>query len=100
MTMNQAAGHFIHDPLRIRDAAVIKLLGHTIRLRILSALNGRNCTVKELWELLDIEQAVVSQHLALLKNQGIVAGQRRGVRIYYEIMHPLAQSIISLIMQH
>jgi ArsR family transcriptional regulator len=93
--MEQTNDPFASNPLPCHDAAVIKLIGHPLRLRILFSLNEKNCTVKELWEKLGIEQPVVSQQLAILKNLGIVTGRRKGVRMLYQIMHPLAQRIIT-----
>lgn len=88
---------FKPNSLPIQEAAIIKLLGHPIRLRILNALNENSCSVKDLWERLDFKQSVVSQHLAIMKNHGIIAGNRCGVRMYYQIQHPLAQRIIAVI---
>ena len=88
---------FIPNSFPIQEAAIIKLLGHPIRLRILTALNKNNCSVKDIWERLDLKQSVVSKHLAIMKNHGIIAGSRCGVRMYYQIQHPLAQRIITAI---
>ena len=88
---------FISEHLQFLDTAVIKTLGHPLRLRILDALNNRTYSVKDLCELLGLEQTVVSQQLAILKKLGIVAAQRTGVRMDYRIMHPLAQRIASIL---
>lgn len=79
-----------------QEAAVMKVLGHPLRLKILSALHNNECTVKSMWQALDLKQAIVSQHLALLKKQGIIDSTRRGVEMHYRIADPVAQRIIAL----
>jgi ArsR family transcriptional regulator len=81
-------------------AAVLKPLGHPLRLKILYALNGRACSVKELWVLLGYEQPVISQQLAILKKHGVVSGQRKGTLMYYRIATPMAQQIISAVISN
>lgn len=77
------------------EAEVLKVLGHPIRLKIVAGLCTRECNVKHIWECLGLPQATVSQHLALLKNKGIIEGKREGVEVHYSVIHPLAKKIIS-----
>ena len=88
---------FILKKHRKIDASIIKSIGHPIRLKILTMLDTRECNVKNIWECLSLEQSVVSQHLAVLKNSGIISGRRRGVEMLYTIVDPLAQRIIALL---
>ena len=76
------------------EAEVLKVLGHPIRLKIVAGLCARECNVKHIWECLSLPQATVSQHLALLKNKGIIEGTRVGVEVHYNVVHPLAKKII------
>jgi len=77
------------------EAEVLKVLGHPIRLKIVAGLCIRECNVKHIWECLGLPQATVSQHLALLKNKGIIEGKREGVEVHYSVVHPLAKKIIA-----
>lgn len=77
------------------EAEVLKVLGHPIRLKIVAGLCTGECNVKHIWECLGLPQATVSQHLALLKNKGIIAGKREGVEVRYSVIHPLAKKIIA-----
>ena len=54
----------------------LKVCGHPVRLRLLCAIENRQPCVSDLWHCLGEEQAVVSQHLAVLKRAGIVRSQR------------------------
>lgn len=76
------------------ESEVLKVLGHPIRLKIVAGLCTRECNVKHIWECLGLPQATVSQHLALLKNKGIIQGKRDGVEVHYSVIHPLAKRII------
>lgn len=77
------------------EAEIIKVLGHPIRLKIVAGLCTKECNVKHIWECLGLPQATVSQHLALLKNKGIIEGKREGVEVHYSVVNPLAKKIIS-----
>lgn len=77
------------------EAGVLKVLGHPIRLKIVAGLCTQECNVKHIWECLNLPQATVSQHLALLKHKGIIEGKREGVEVHYSVIHPLAKKIIA-----
>jgi DNA-binding transcriptional ArsR family regulator len=79
----------------IDESEILKVLGHPIRLKIVAGLCARECNVKHIWECLGLPQATVSQHLALLKNKGIIYGKREGVEVHYSVVHPLARKIIA-----
>jgi len=81
------------------EANVFKMLSHPIRLKIVAGLCAQACNVKHIWECLDLPQSTVSQHLAILKNKGIVSGKREGVEVHYSVVHPLAKKIVALLMQ-
>lgn len=76
------------------EAEILKVLGHPVRLKIVAGLCSRECNVKHIWECLGLPQATVSQHLALLKNKGIIEGKRDGVKVQYSVIHPLAIRIV------
>ena len=78
-----------------READTIKLVGHPLRLRILTILQCRECTVKQLWESLEVQQPIISQHLAILRTKGIIAGRRRGLSVVYSIIDPFVKRLLS-----
>jgi DNA-binding transcriptional ArsR family regulator len=78
------------------EAEIFKVLGHPVRLKIVVGLCSKECNVKHIWECLDLPQATVSQHLALLKNKGIIEGKRDGVKVRYSVVHPLAIQIVKI----
>lgn len=81
-----------------REAEILKVLGHPIRLKIVAGLMSQSCNVKKIWECLELPQATVSQHLALLKNKGIIEGRRDGVEVFYQVTSAEARSIVEALM--
>jgi ArsR family transcriptional regulator len=77
-----------------REAEILKVLGHPVRLKIVAGLMSQSCNVKKIWECLELPQATVSQHLALLKNKGIIEGRRDGVEVFYQVVSKEARSIV------
>lgn len=88
---------FIKEQSFEREAEILKVLGHPIRLKIVAGLMSESCNVKKIWECLELPQATVSQHLALLKNKGIIEGQRNGVEVYYRVINSQAIDIVGAI---
>ncbi len=78
-------------------AAFLKALAHEGRLMILCHLSGGEKSVTELEQLLDSRQAAVSQQLARLRLEGLVAARREGKAIYYSLHDPKVQRAIALV---
>jgi ArsR family transcriptional regulator len=68
-----------------RAAAMIRVLGHPLRLRIVECLEGGERCVYELVESLGEPQAVVSQQLARMRAAGIVRCRREGPHVWYAV---------------
>lgn len=81
-----------------REAEILKVLGHPVRLKIVAGLMSQSCNVKKIWECLGLPQATVSQHLALLKNKGIIDGRRDGVEVYYQVVSEQAREIVTALL--
>ncbi|WP_322490083.1 metalloregulator ArsR/SmtB family transcription factor [Chloroflexus sp.] len=70
-------------------AEKLSLLAHPIRLRLLAILarNGGHVCVCDLEAALPVKQPTVSHHLRLLRDGGLIEGERRGQWIYYAVCH-------------
>jgi DNA-binding transcriptional ArsR family regulator len=66
-------------------AEFFKALAHPIRIRILDCLRDGEKGVNELSEVLKIEQANVSQQLAILRVRNIIIGRKSGSNVYYSV---------------
>lgn len=83
----------------VEDTAhVLRCLGHPLRLRILDVLQkGREVTVTEIYEALQVEQAVASQHLTTMWDKGILARRKDGVHVYYRIADERALKVLDCV---
>ena len=75
----------------------LKALAHEGRLMILCHLSSGEKSVTELEQLLHSRQAAVSQQLARLRLEGIVACRREGKAIFYSLADPKAARMIALV---
>ena len=78
-------------------AQKLKVLGHQIRLKIAIGLYDQSCNVKKMWECLNLPQATVSQHLHVLKSQGIIKGQRNANEIHYTLANDFVKDLVELV---
>ena len=70
------------------QAAISKTLANPIRLAILHTLRDGEKNVNELTDLLGISQSNLSQHLALMRQVGILTTRKQGTSIYYSVTNP------------
>jgi DNA-binding transcriptional ArsR family regulator len=66
-------------------ANVCRALNDPKRLMIIYALGGQQRSVGELCDLLDLSQSNASQHLAVLRDRGIVDSTREANRVIYKL---------------
>lgn len=66
-------------------AEFFKALAHPLRIRILDALRDGEVGVNELCERLQVEQATLSQQLAVLRSRNIVVGRKEGQSVLYSV---------------
>jgi DNA-binding transcriptional ArsR family regulator len=69
-------------------AEICKTLSNPIRLEILSKLRDGKKSVNEIASLIEVRQATVSQHLAVLRQRGVVSTRREGINVYYDVANP------------
>ena len=75
-------------------AGRLKLLSHPERLLMLCRLDEGEASVGELIDLVGLSQSAVSQHLALLRDEGIVGTQGEAQTRYYRLTDPVVRAII------
>jgi DNA-binding transcriptional ArsR family regulator len=80
-----------------RATEFLKALAHQSRLLILCILAEGEKSVSELEELLSLRQPTVSQQLARLRADGLVATRRDGKAIYYSLASEEARVVIGAV---
>ncbi|MDN5925741.1 MAG: metalloregulator ArsR/SmtB family transcription factor [Hyphomicrobiales bacterium] len=89
----------------MRDAVdqaseLMKALSSQHRLMILCYLADGEKSVGEIAEFLGIRDSTVSQHLALLRRDDIIAGRRDGQTIWYRIESAIAREVMGVLYAH
>ena len=77
----------MHSPLRAFKAEIFRALAHPTRIAIVEALRHGEVSAGALLAQLAVEQANLSQHLAILRAKQIVVGRKAGNQVYYSIRH-------------
>ena len=68
-----------------RAAWSLKALSHPIRLKILQTLGNQEISVQDIVDLVGTTQSNVSQHLAILRENGILTSRKNANRVYYRV---------------
>lgn len=82
--------------LQIFKARFFRALAHPTRIRLLEILVRGGRTVQELQEVLALGQPIVSQQLAVLRNQGILTARKEGLAVRYTVRDPLVGDLLDV----
>ncbi|MCG6657166.1 winged helix-turn-helix transcriptional regulator [Halomonas campisalis] len=77
--------------------ALLKALANDNRLRILCLLDGKEVSVTELNQQLSLSQSALSQHLAILRREGLVTTRRASQTIYYSLQGEQARQMVEVL---
>ena len=83
-------------PVRRFKAETFQALAHPTRIAILEFLGKRELFAGELMALLGMEQANVSQHLAVLRSKQIVVNRKAGNQVFYSVRDPIIIEVLHL----
>lgn len=87
----------VRDDIYKMHAQICKALADPKRLLILNELREGEKTVGEMAASLELPQATVSQHLAILRQRALVYSRRKGVNIFYRIANTKVLSAFDLL---
>ena len=82
--------------LQAFKADFFRALAHPIRIRILEVLRTGERSVQELQQVLDLDQPIVSQQLAILRGKNIVTPRKLGTTVRYALSDPLITKLLSV----
>jgi DNA-binding transcriptional ArsR family regulator len=86
----------MQDPLRRFKADIFQALAHPTRIAILELLSHGELSAGTLIEKLELEQANVSQHLAVLRAKRIVSNRKDGNQVFYSVRDPIIIKVLNL----
>jgi DNA-binding transcriptional ArsR family regulator len=84
----------MQTPLHLAKADLFRALAHPTRIRILERLAHGERAVQALQDALDLDQPIVSQHLAALRAKNIVSVRREGSQAFYSHRSPLVAELL------
>jgi ArsR family transcriptional regulator len=81
----------------IREAsAAMQAMAHPLRLKILCLVGNQELSVLEIVDAVGTSQSNVSQHLAVLRDHGILQARKEANKVFYKIGDPRVLKMISL----
>ena len=86
----------MQDNLRRFKADIFQALAHPTRIAILELLSTGELSAGVLIEKLAMEQANVSQHLAILRAKQLVLNRKAGNQVFYSVRDPIIIEVLAL----
>ncbi len=68
-----------------RASRSIKAMSHPLRLKILCALSNKEISVQDIVAMVGTSQSNISQHLAILRDKGILISRKDANRVFYRV---------------
>jgi len=82
-----------------RAARALKAMSHPLRLKILCTLGDQEVSVQDIVERVGTSQSNISQHLAILRDKGILASRKDANRVYYRVGDNRTLALIGMMRQ-
>ena len=79
-----------------RASRSLKAMSHPLRLKILCTLGGQEVSVQEIVDYVGTSQSNISQHLAILRDKGILASRKDANRVYYRVTDTRTLQLIGM----
>ena len=74
----------------------MQAMAHPLRLKILCLVGNQELSVLEIVEAVGTSQSNVSQHLAVLRDNGVLGARKDGTKVFYRIADPRVVRMIAL----
>ena len=90
----------MQDALRRFKAEIFQALSHPTRVAIVELLEKGEQPAGAMMDELGLEQANISQHLAVLRAKQIVTTRRAGNQVYYSLRDPVLGNVLGLLREY
>jgi len=90
----------MQDTLRVFKASIFQALSHPTRIAILEVLRDGELSARTIQEKLGIEQANLSQHLAILRSRQIVKNRKDGNQVFYSVRNPVLLEVLDIMRRY
>jgi len=88
------------DDLRRFKAEIFQALGHPTRIALVEALRDGERSAGQLIEILALDQANVSQHLAVLRAKRVLISDKRGNQVFYSLRDPVLVEVLDILRRY
>ena len=82
-----------------RASRSLKAMSHPLRLKILCTLGDQEISVQDIVEHVGTSQSNISQHLAILRDKGILSSRKDANRVYYRVSDSRTLRLIGMMRQ-
>lgn len=96
MSENDTLGLITRDEDIDRASRSLKAMSHPLRLKILCTLGAQEVSVQEIVERVGTSQSNISQHLAILRDKGILSSRKDANRVFYKVVDSRTLQLISM----
>jgi ArsR family transcriptional regulator len=79
-----------------RASRSLKAMSHPLRLKILCTLGAEEVSVQDIVEHVGTSQSNISQHLAILRDKGILASRKDANRVFYRVSDSRTLQLIGM----
>ena len=94
---SQYANRLIDREEHIQQASrAIKAMAHPLRLKILCVLGDQEVSVQDIVDSVGTSQSNISQHLAILRDKGVLRTRKDANRVYYRIGDPRTLKLMGM----
>jgi len=80
-----------------RASAILKTLGHPLRLAIIDTLADGERNVTDIQAAIGESQAITSQHLRLMERRNILVSRKDGVQVFYRLKDQFITKILECV---
>jgi len=77
----------------------LKAISHPLRLKILCVLGEKEVSVQDIVECVGTSQSNISQHLAILRDKGILVSRKDANRVFYRVGDSRTLKLISMMQE-
>lgn len=90
----------MNDTLRAYKASVFQALANPTRIAIIEILRDGELSSRAIQERLGIEQANLSQHLAILRSRQLVLNRKDGNQVFYSLRNPVLIELLDIMRRY
>ncbi len=82
-----------------RASRSLKAISHPLRLKILCVLGDQEVSVQEIVDIVGTSQSNISQHLAILRDKGVLTSRKDANRVFYSVGDRRILKLVSMMQE-